>query len=209
MTPGRARVKVWGPDHFLAMAENRKATKGGYFYLSRAQLFIVAVAFVIASTVFFFLGVLIGQSIEERKLLHQEEPVVKIPIQPDSGSQEEELTFYDTLTQAEGVDDGPSDTATGEADGTPKSKATASSTTSFPSWSLQVTAFQNKDDAIEMASELDGEGYSAFVVSGQVKGKTWHRVRVGKYASKEAAMMTLKKLRDVDRYRNAIITRDN
>jgi len=156
------------------MAENRKSTTSGYFYLSRAQLFIVAIAFILASTVFFFLGILIGQSIEERKLLQREEPVVKIPIQDTKASNVVRLR-----------------------------------TTNPRSWSVQVTAFQERNDAMQMASELDGEGYSAFVVSGQVKGKTWHRVRVGKYASKEAAMITLEKLRDVERYRNAIITRNN
>jgi cell division protein FtsN len=192
------------------MAEKRTSREGRYFYLTRAQLFILAIVFIIASTLFFFLGILIGQSIEERKLVHREEPVVKIPIQPNAGikqDKEEEMTFYDTLTDG---DQGEARRSKGVA-GTDNSGSTAVATNSgvAPSWSVQVTAFQNKDDAMHMASKLEGEGYSAFVVSGQVKGKTWHRVRVGRYASKEQAMQALQKLKDVDRYRNAIITRDD
>jgi cell division protein FtsN len=189
------------------MAEKRKSREGGYFYLSRAQLFILAIVFIIASTVFFFLGILIGQRIEERKLLYREEPVVKIPIQPDVGSKEEEMTFYDTLTDSDQGEEGRSKSVAGTGNSQSTTIATNSGRT--PSWSVQVTAFQNKDDAMHMASKLGGEGYSAFVVSGQVKGKTWHRVRIGRYASKEEAIKALQKLKDVDQYRNAIITRDN
>ena len=51
------------------MANHRKATDGGNVYFSRRQLFTVASLFVTASALIFFLGILIGQSIEERKLL--------------------------------------------------------------------------------------------------------------------------------------------
>lgn len=190
------------------MAENQKSSKGSYFYLSRGQLLILAVAFILASAIFFFLGILIGQRIEERKLLHRQEPAVKIPLQPDLNGKEEEMTFYDTLTDAARVEEETSPGARAEGALDRPVKAVASDP-SAPSWSVQVTAFQNSSDATQMASELDGEGYAAFVVSGQVKGKTWHRVRVGRYPSREAAATALKKLKNVDRYRNAIITRDN
>lgn len=190
------------------MPENQKSTKASYFYLSRGQLLILAIAFVLASTIFFFLGILIGQRIEERKLLHRQEPAVKMPLKPDLEGKEEEMTFYDTLTDAARLEAQAPPGARGDGTLDRHVKAAASDP-GAPSWSVQVTAFQNEDDATQMASELDGEGYSAFVVSGQVKGKTWHRVRVGRYPSREAAMTALQKLKNVDRYRNAIITRDN
>ena len=192
------------------MAENRKSKDRGYFYLTRGQLFILAIVFVIASVVFFFLGILIGQSIEERKLLQREEPVVKIPIQPKVRSAEEEMTFYDTLTH-KAVPSKETDKIMKPpvAQSTADNSTTVTNTVPVTSWSVQVTAFQSRDDATRMASDLAGQGYAAFVVSGKVKGKTWHRVRVGTYADKDEAMTALKKFKDAHRYRNAIITRDN
>ncbi len=71
---------------------------------------ILAVGFTVTCTLTFFLGMLIGQGIEERKLLKKEGqgPVAKIPTRPPRrGSsaaratpQDQEMTFYDTLTKA-------------------------------------------------------------------------------------------------------------
>ena len=192
------------------MAENRKSKNGGYFYLTRGQLFILAIVFVIASVVFFFLGILIGQSIEERKLLQREDPVVKIPIQPKVRSAEEEMTFYDTLTHnAAPSKETDKIMKPPVAQSTTHNSTTVTNAVPVTSWSVQVTAFQSRDDATRMASDLAGQGYAAFVVSGKVKGKTWHRVRVGTYADKDEAMTALKKLKDAHRYQNAIIARDN
>ena len=89
------------------MNENRKARGRGFYYLSRGQLAILAVAFTVTSAAVFFLGVFVGQGIEEGKLLKSGEAVARIPIQPVSpglalskgGSSEPEMTFYDTLSK--------------------------------------------------------------------------------------------------------------
>lgn len=89
------------------MAENRRARDQGLYYFSRGQLGILAVGFTLISAIIFFLGIFIGQSIEERKLLKKEEPIAKVPIRPlTQGSSfatgapvEQEMTFYETLTQ--------------------------------------------------------------------------------------------------------------
>ncbi|MGH7769411.1 MAG: SPOR domain-containing protein [Candidatus Binatia bacterium] len=86
------------------MAENRKGTDGLY-YVSKTQLFVVAAGFTLTCALVFLLGMLIGQGIEERKLLKQEESLVKIPLQPltpgskQGSSGKDELTFYDTLAK--------------------------------------------------------------------------------------------------------------
>ena len=86
------------------MAENRKGRGQGLYYWTRGQLLILAVGLTVTSVIVFFLGMLIGQGIEERKLLKREEPLIKIPVQPlpqgsaASGTPgKEEMTFYDTL----------------------------------------------------------------------------------------------------------------
>ena len=91
------------------MTNHRRGKGQGSYYLSRVQLIILAVGFTATSLVVFFLGVFIGQGIEERKLMKKEEPVVKIPVEPllkgsgQAPAAKEEITFYDTLSKgAEG-----------------------------------------------------------------------------------------------------------
>jgi septal ring-binding cell division protein DamX len=55
-------------------------------------------------------------------------------------------------------------------------------------YSIQVGAFLNKDNAIKMATILEKKGYSANIVKfNDAKGRVWHTVRIGKYASWRAA----------------------
>lgn len=88
------------------MAENRRGRDRGLYYLSKGQLFILAVGFAATSVIVFMLGVLIGQGIEERKLLKKEEPLVKLPVKPlpkgaaPQSGDKGEITFYDTLPKA-------------------------------------------------------------------------------------------------------------
>jgi DedD protein len=87
------------------MAENRK-DNGGLYYFSKTQLVVVGAGFAATCVLVFLLGILIGQGVEERKLLKQEEPLVKVPLQPlapgtkQGSSGKDELTFYDTLAKA-------------------------------------------------------------------------------------------------------------
>lgn len=76
------------------------------YYWTRGQLLGLAIAFAAASVVVFFLGILIGQGIEERKLMKKEEPLIKIPAQPLSQGGgvtttpgKEEMTFYEELAK--------------------------------------------------------------------------------------------------------------
>jgi DedD protein len=94
------------------MAENRKGNEAGLYYLSKVQLLVVTVGFAATCLLVFLLGIVIGQGIEERKLLKQEEPLVKVPIQPQSSSarsgqdapaKDDQLTFYDTLGKGGGA----------------------------------------------------------------------------------------------------------
>lgn len=89
------------------MAEIRRE-RDKRFYFSRGQLVLLGGAFTLASLIIFFLGIVVGRDIEERKMAKPEEPLIKIPVNPTAqgggkraGAQErEELTFYDTLAQS-------------------------------------------------------------------------------------------------------------
>lgn len=65
------------------MAENRRG-KDSRFYFSRGQMVLLGGAFALASLVIFFLGMFVGQVIEENKLMKKEEPLVKIPVRPSA-----------------------------------------------------------------------------------------------------------------------------
>ena len=89
------------------MAENRR-DRDKRFYFSRGQLVLLGGAFTLASLVIFFLGIVVGRGIEERKMARPEEPLIKIPVSPSAhgsgagpaGQVKEELTFYDTLAKS-------------------------------------------------------------------------------------------------------------
>jgi cell division septation protein DedD len=89
------------------MAENRR-DRDKRFYFSRGQLVLLGGAFALASLVIFFLGIVVGRGIEERKMARPEEPLIKIPVNPSvqgsgagpSSQAKEELTFYDTLAKS-------------------------------------------------------------------------------------------------------------
>ena len=78
--------------------------------MSRGQLVILALGFTVTSSIVFFLGMLVGQGIEERKLLQKgsNEPVMKIPLGTSPkgarlsarSQDQQEMTFYETLSKS-------------------------------------------------------------------------------------------------------------
>jgi cell division septation protein DedD len=54
-------------------------------------------------------------------------------------------------------------------------------------WSVQIKSSPDKKFADTWANRLKAKGYDAFVVEGDVKGQTWYRVRVGRFAAKQDA----------------------
>ena len=225
------------------MAENRRSRSQGFYYFSRGQLVILAVGFTVTCTITFFLGMLIGQGIEERKLLKREGPgpVVKIPTRPPRrGSssaratpQDQEMTFYDTLTKAppraKARPEKKAQVSQLKKQAAKQAKArvarptvkekepttrkrterTAKATTQPEKsvWSVQVKAFARQRDASNLAKRLKDKGYDAYVVPIKIKGRTWYRVRVGHLATQRDAQGLLLKLKRKEKYTRAIITR--
>jgi cell division septation protein DedD len=69
-------------------------------------------------------------------------------------------------------------------------RATQRPTEAVPggAFTLQLSAFQNRPEAERFAGKLRDRGYAPFIISAEVPGKgTWYRVRMGSFASKEAA----------------------
>jgi len=70
-----------------------------------------------------------------------------------------------------------------------KSESTAGAETgeSGKVWRAQVNAFPDERSANLLVDRLKNKGYNAYVSDVQNRGKTWYRVSVGRYDSREAA----------------------
>ncbi len=56
------------------------------------------------------------------------------------------------------------------------------------SWTLQLSAYQDKSEAERFAAGLRDKGYAPYIVEAAIAGKgTWFRVRMGRFGSKDAA----------------------
>ena len=52
---------------------------------------------------------------------------------------------------------------------------------------MQIKSSPDKKFADTWANRLKAKGYDAFVVEGDLKGQTWYRVRVGRFAARKEA----------------------
>ncbi len=216
------------------MAENRKENEYGLYYFRRGQLLFLAAGFTVTSIVVFLLGILVGQRIEERKIVKKEEPLVRIPAQiqdraPSAGSANEEMTFYDTLprpnvgqaekrvrtpektTAASPTEQKPSSAKAlprAEVQGkplSPKQEEKAKAAAGERPWTVQVNAFPDEEPARSLAERLKGKGYDAYVATANIKGHVWYRVRVGHYQSRDEAGKLQETLRSKENFSKAII----
>lgn len=79
------------------------------------------------------------------------------------------------------------------AAGAPAAQPGISTNSGEKAFSVQVGAHQSVEDAHKHVEKLKSNGYEAMVVHSEIVGKgTWYRVRVGRYADRDAA----KKMRD-------------
>lgn len=208
------------------MAENRRE-KDRRFYFSRAQMVLLGVAFTLTVMVVFVLGMFVGKEIEARKIVRPEEPLVKIPIRPasrgaadgDSGKVKDDLTFYSTLTKtpaaqppAEQKNEEKAQKLAPKAAAEPKpetkeARENPGTRTAGKTWSVQVNSFPDEKSAHDLIDRLKNKGYNAFVTEATVTGKTWYRVRVGRFTSREEAEKTEAALKNHENYPKAFATR--
>ena len=229
------------------MAENRRG-KENRFYFSRGQMVLLGAAFTLATVVIFFLGIFVGKSIEERKLLKKEEPLVKIPVKPGSAEPSaapapppqprDEITFNDSLsgtanslaaaeenyreakpvekvvrpepkvktvvakTEAPAIRMAEKKIAVEDA---PKKPEATSAESKEPgkTWRAQVNAFPDERSAKQIVDRLRNKGYNAYVTEVQNNSKTWFRVSVGKFGSRDDADKMVETLRTKESYPKA------
>lgn len=66
----------------------------------------------------------------------------------------------------------------------------------MPSWVVQVASLGSAESAEEMAQQLRGQGYSAFVEPARVSGRLFYRVRVGPELDRANADRIARRLAD-------------
>lgn len=72
--------------------------------------------------------------------------------------------------------------------------AAGSGTKTNGAFTIQVAAFKSFKDAVTQAVILDEKGFAATRTSKEIDGVTWYRVRLGTFATREAAHRQLEKL---------------
>jgi len=70
-------------------------------------------------------------------------------------------------------------------------------------WRAQVNAYPDERSAKQIVDRLKNKGYNAYVTEAQNKGKTWYRVNVGRYGSRDEADKLVEVLRSKENFTNA------
>ena len=147
---------------------------------------------------------------------------------PQGGESKDEMTFYNTLTKPKGAqplaEQKPKETKPAEKtakaevkesksqakESKPQTKEAppaegAEAKASGKGWTVQVNAFPDERSAKTWVDRLKNKGYNAYVTEVSVKGKTWYRVRVGQYSTREEAKKVEEVLKTKENYTKAFI----
>lgn len=73
-------------------------------------------------------------------------------------------------------------------------------------WSVQVNAFPDERSAQIWVDRLKNKGYKAYMVEGNIKGRSWYRVRVGRYGTREEAEKVEEQLKSRENLTKAFAT---
>ncbi|WP_375759744.1 SPOR domain-containing protein [Corallococcus exercitus] len=107
------------------------------------------------------------------------------PVKPEPVKGKVEETPVATRTAAR---DGGMKEAIARAQALPAEPPRPSEAVKGGAFTLQLSAFQSRQDADRFAARLRDKGYAPYILAAEVPGKgTWYRVRMGSFASKEAA----------------------
>ncbi len=90
-----------------------------------------------------------------------------------------------------------------------RAQRTPTETAPDGSWTLQLSAYQDKAEADRFAAGLRDKGYAPYIVEAAIPGKgTWFRVRMGRFGSRDAASRYMDDFRR-ETALNAIVTSAN
>jgi cell division septation protein DedD len=163
-----------------------------------SSLLVVIFLGVLALGVFIFLlGVSVGKNQARlsapAQVVAQQipEPVRETPVQPTAAEKQ-----AGTPATSPGGAVAPKTTAKDTSAKTPADTAAAKKTTapSGPLYYVQVAAFNDRALAEGLAETYRKQGYTAFIDPRPTSTRTWYRVRLGGYATRDRAVDLLNKL---------------
>ncbi|MGH7931249.1 MAG: SPOR domain-containing protein, partial [Candidatus Binatia bacterium] len=73
-------------------------------------------------------------------------------------------------------------------------------------WTVQLGSFPKKEIAMTLATNLKEKGYDAHVTVVNLRGKEWHRVRVGRFERRAEAEKLRETLKTSEKQDRAIVT---
>lgn len=73
-------------------------------------------------------------------------------------------------------------------------------------WTVQVGATMDSSEALAITLRLRGLGFEAYTVQAPLRGQTWYRIRVGRFASREDARAVESRLRQTGEFKGAYVT---
>ena len=187
---------------------------------------LLGAAFSVASVIVFMLGMFVGKSIEERKIAKREEPLMRIPVKPEGAIKRDEVTFNDgqaknslTAREEKSATERPAESLARaealtveerkpqklKAEPLPKKteSTNAESGDQAKIWRAQVNAFPDERSAKLLVDRLKNKGYNAYVSEVQNRGKTWYRVNVGRYQTREEAEKVVEALQNKENHSKA------
>ncbi|OGQ88569.1 MAG: hypothetical protein A2289_16180 [Deltaproteobacteria bacterium RIFOXYA12_FULL_58_15] len=82
-----------------------------------------------------------------------------------------------TVPSAQAAGAGPAAVGKGRIDA-----ALAAGEPGFGEYTIQVSSYQSMGEARAHSSSLERKGFKPFIVTGVVRGTTWYRVRIGRFA---------------------------
>ncbi len=186
--------------------------------LDGRQIFFLFFGSAALACLIFVAGVLIGKRLEARALAMApapvEDPLAALDQLGDADQADDGLTFHRALTHAAALPQvaaaaptrplptvkpiapeakaplpaGKPEVVTvaPKSKSDPKEKKTVDGATHF---TLQLSAFPEKADAEAFMRKIESAGYHPFLVASEIPGRgIFYRVRVGDYASRQAAM---------------------
>lgn len=197
------------------------------------QALLLVFGFLLTSVIIFVLGIWVGRDLTERRQI-EHEPLVRatIPARITPGAEGVGREFYEKVKeeaykQLQTPVDAPTLPASPTAPEktptrlpptatkappttrpTPRPTAPSAPTQSRATgqWSVQVGATTDSREALDMTLRLRARGFQAYTVQAPLRGQTWYRVRVGRFATREEAREVETQLRRTGEFQGAYVT---
>jgi len=185
-------------------AKHPKMHRRVYFDWTRG---VVSAALLAATTVvIFYLGLFTNKNIQERADGASEKSPPRVPFAQSTvsgqvGIDSENVSSVETA-------DAVANRSAAPIPAKPGVHTSQSTDDMSKKWSVQISAVPGKAVADTLMERLKAGGYDSYVVEAEVKGQTYYRVRVGRFAAREEAESVRQSLTSQEGYRDAYLTSD-